>query len=208
MRPAPARSPPTILQPDRRWPSIRKSPTKLSGPSSPLTTSARLLSFKGIAEGVENSNFLLHDRGRILHPDALREARERGRTAVLSRPHGTSRSARHHLPAAGQEPPRRGARPHCRPPRGDRHLPRRHVDPAPEAAPLRECSAKRSRSCTRPAPISGCGAHNALSLGGWPRAFDRAEARADEVPPGLAAGDRGRIVPSRRRLADAICPTA
>ena len=30
-----------------------------------------LLSYKGIAEGVENSNFLLHTTQRLLHPDAL-----------------------------------------------------------------------------------------------------------------------------------------
>ena len=33
-----------------------------------------VLSCKGIAEGVENSNFLLHHRARQLHPDALRKA--------------------------------------------------------------------------------------------------------------------------------------
>ena len=33
-----------------------------------------LLSCKGIAEGVENSNISCHDRARHLHPDALREA--------------------------------------------------------------------------------------------------------------------------------------
>ena len=30
-----------------------------------------LLSYKGIAEGVENSNFLLHTDRRFFHPDAL-----------------------------------------------------------------------------------------------------------------------------------------
>ena len=30
-----------------------------------------LLSYKGIAEGVENSNFLLHTQRGILHPDAV-----------------------------------------------------------------------------------------------------------------------------------------
>jgi homoserine kinase type II len=37
-----------------------------------------LLSYKGIAEGVENSNFLLHTDKGHLHPDALREARRSG----------------------------------------------------------------------------------------------------------------------------------
>ena len=44
-----------------------------------------LLSYKGIAEGVENSNFLLHTEHRPLHPDALREARGGRRPAVLPR---------------------------------------------------------------------------------------------------------------------------
>ena len=30
-----------------------------------------LLSYKGIAEGSENSNYLLHTSTRLLHPDAL-----------------------------------------------------------------------------------------------------------------------------------------
>ena len=30
-----------------------------------------LLSYKGIAEGVENSNFLVHTSTRQFHPDAL-----------------------------------------------------------------------------------------------------------------------------------------
>ena len=47
-----------------------------------------LLSYKGIAEGVENSNFLLHTTGRLFHPDAVREARRQERAAVLSRPDG------------------------------------------------------------------------------------------------------------------------
>ena len=34
-----------------------------------------LLSYKGIAEGVENSNFLLHTTRRLFHPHAVREAR-------------------------------------------------------------------------------------------------------------------------------------
>ena len=60
-----------------------------------------VLSCKGIAEGVENSNFLLHTEPRPFHPDALREAGRGRRPAVLSRPDGASARARHHLPAAG-----------------------------------------------------------------------------------------------------------
>ena len=53
-----------------------------------------LLSYKGIAEGVENSNYFLHTDRRLLHPDALREARAGGGPAVLPRPDGASRRAR------------------------------------------------------------------------------------------------------------------
>ena len=44
-----------------------------------------LLAFRGIAEGVENSNYALRTgRGR-LHPDPLREARGPGRAALVPR---------------------------------------------------------------------------------------------------------------------------
>ncbi len=58
-------------------------PGGFSGTRGRSPTSARpalaldVLSCKGIAEGVENSNFLLDTDGRHLHPDALREARRR-----------------------------------------------------------------------------------------------------------------------------------
>ena len=41
------------------WPSTRKSPTKISRNSCAPTISGPVLSLKGIAEGVENSNYLL-----------------------------------------------------------------------------------------------------------------------------------------------------
>ena len=39
-----------------------------------------LLSYKGIAEGVENSNFLVHTTQRLFHPDTLREAGRAAKT--------------------------------------------------------------------------------------------------------------------------------
>jgi hypothetical protein len=93
------------------------------------TTSARLLSYKGIAEGVENSNYLLHTTSRaLLHPDALREARRRRRPALLPRPDGASRrraASTARCRCANRDGERSAAR---RPAGGDRHLPRRHVD--------------------------------------------------------------------------------
>ena len=44
-----------------------------------------LLSYKGIAEGVENSNFLVHTTQGLLLPDALREAGRARGPAVLPR---------------------------------------------------------------------------------------------------------------------------
>ena len=96
-----------------------------------------LLSYKGIAEGVENSNFPRPHRQRPLHPDAVRETGGGRRRAVLSRADGAPGSARHQLPAAGEEPQRRGARPAVRPAGRRRDFPRGHVDAAPGASALR-----------------------------------------------------------------------
>src|ERR1700716_3124262 len=110
-----------------------------------------LLSYKGIAEGVENSNFLLHTTagyfiltlyekrvakgdlpfflGLMTHlaPGTQQKASPRGPPAVLSRPDDASRLARHRLSAAGEEQKRRS--PECagRPARGDHQFPGRHL---------------------------------------------------------------------------------
>ena len=122
-----------------------------------------LLSYKGIAEGVENSNFLLHT-GRLLHPDALREAGRGRRPAVLPRADGASRRARHHLPAAGEEP--RAARRSAGSAAGRRRSSPSSTacgsgGPTPAIAPR---SARRWRACISPAPISRARRRNALSV--------------------------------------------
>ena len=146
-----------------------------------------LLSYKGIAEGVENSNFLVHTGTRPLHPDALREARGGRRRAVLPGADGASGVARHHLPAAGEESQRRGARQAVRPAGRDRHLPRRHVDAAAGRRAIAPRSARRWRACIWPAPISAASARNALSVGGWRPLFEQAAERADSVQHGMRA---------------------
>ena len=93
-------------------------------------------------------------RRRLLHPHALREARGGRRRAVLPGADGAPARARHHLPAAGEEPQRRNARPAVRPAGRDRHLPRRHVDAPAGRRRIAPRSARRSRACTSPAPIS------------------------------------------------------
>src|SRR4029450_2763262 len=70
-----------------------------------------LLSYKGIAEGVENSNFLVHTRSGYFILTLYEKRVAAGDVpVVLPRPHGASGDPRHHLPAAGEEPcrPRRG----------------------------------------------------------------------------------------------------
>ena len=52
------------------------------------------LAFKGIAEGVENSNFLLETETGPLHPDGLREAGAGGGPAVLPRADALAGAAR------------------------------------------------------------------------------------------------------------------
>ena len=65
-----------------------------------------LLSFKGIAEGVENTNYIVHTtRGPFIL--TLYEKRvDARRPAVLPRPDGASGRARRHLPDAGARSPR------------------------------------------------------------------------------------------------------
>ena len=53
------------------WPSTPMSPPRISAAFSAAYDIGELLSYKGIAEGVENSNFLVHTEQRQLHPDAL-----------------------------------------------------------------------------------------------------------------------------------------
>ena len=116
-----------------------------------------LLSYKGIAEGVENSNFLVHtSRGnyiltlyekRVAPEDlpfflALMEhLAARGLTCPQPVKNRTGEHARHGRGPAGR----------------DRDVPRRHVDPPPERGALRARSARRWRSCILPGAIFRCG---------------------------------------------------
>ena len=49
-----------------------------------------MVAFRGIAEGVENTNYSLQHHRRRLHPDAVREAGGPGRTALVPRADGAS----------------------------------------------------------------------------------------------------------------------
>ena len=126
-----------------------------------------LLSYKGIAEGVENSNFLVHTTAGyfILTLYEKRVAPED--LPFFLGADGAPRGARAHLPAAGQEPERRHARQGRRPAGRDRHLPRRHVDPAPERQPLRGARRGAGASCISPGADFPMRRRNALSVDGW-----------------------------------------
>ena len=82
-----------------------------------------LLSYKGIAEGVENSNFLVHTSGGyfILTLYEKRVAPEDLPFFLALMEHLAARGP--HLSAAGEEPDRRHARLDRRPPGRDRDLP-------------------------------------------------------------------------------------
>ena len=144
----------------------------------------RVLSFKGIAEGVENSNYLLHADAGPVHPHSLRKEGEGERPAVLRRPDGASRGARRHLPAAGQAKNgealgRLAGRAAALVTFLDGVWLRRpkaiHCGQVGEAlARMHEAGA--DFTLRRP---------NALDINGWPPLVDAAAPRADEVAPGL-----------------------
>ena len=144
-----------------------------------------LLSYKGIAEGVENSNFLLHtSKGAFIL--TLYEKR----VAVDDLPYlpgadGASGRARRALPAAGAQS--RRARSTARWPGGRRRSSTfskacGRGGRTPRIAPA---SARRSPRCiwrARDFPLIRA---NPLSVAGWRPLFDLPAPRADSVQPGL-----------------------
>ena len=85
------------------WPSIPMSPPKISSRFLAGYDLGEAALLQGHRRGRREFQFSGPHRRRLFHPDALREARGGGRPAVLPRPDGASGSARHHLPAAGEE---------------------------------------------------------------------------------------------------------
>ena len=144
-----------------------------------------LLSYKGIAEGVENTNYLLHtEQGTVSSSPSTRSAWRPGRPAVLPRPHGASGQGRPQLPDAGAR--RQG--PHAahagRPAGGARHVPGGRVDQAPAAAPLRCRGPGAGAAAPGGAGLRAATRANALGLAGWRPLYERFQARADEIAPG------------------------
>ena len=155
--------------------------------SSPTTTSARLRSYKGIAEGVENSNFLVHtDAGhfiltlyekRVAAGDLpfflglMEHLAARGITCPQPVKNRQRRHARHASPAG-------------RPRSSPSSTACGSAGRMPATAPR---SARRWRGCIWPAPISRCGGRTRSSVDGWRPLYEQAKARGDSVRPGLCA---------------------
>ena len=184
-----------------RWRSIPTSPTKSSRPSSRSYAIGALTSFKGIAEGVENSNYLVHtEAGRyILTLYEKRVKREDLPYFLALMQHLAARRISCPLPVKDRDG--QHAQGTCRPPCRAHHVPRRLMGAAAQyrALPgLGEALAHFHLAGTD-FPMFRA---NSLSLPGWRALFDTIGAAADEVVPGLAAMIENGALPSRQALAD------
>ena len=143
-----------------------------------------LLSCKGIAEGVENSNYYLHTgAGSYILTLYEKRVAEADLPFFLSLD-GASFRARRHLPSACEEPRRRSSRSSRRSAGRDRHLSRRLRHPSPGVS---HCAALGAALAKLHIAGAGFPARrvNSLSVLGWRKLFAPAAARADEVAPNL-----------------------
>ena len=168
-----------------------------------------LLSYKGIAEGVENSNFLVHTSAGnfILTLYEKRVAAER--PAVLSGADGASRGTRHHLPAAGARAATGGCS--ARWPAGRRRSSpfSTALDAPSECRTIARRSARRWPACIWPARISPRNRPNALGIDSWRGAVASTPRRAPTAcEPGLRAEIADELERARRRSGRAVCPRA
>ena len=125
-----------------------------------------LTSFKGIAEGVENSNYLVHtDGGRYILTLYEKRVRREDLPYFLGAD-GASGLAPHLLPAAGQGSRRPHAERAGRPACGAHHVPRRLVGAAAQHRALR-----RARRALAHFHLAGADfpmfRANSLSMPGW-----------------------------------------
>ena len=146
-----------------------------------------LLSYKGIAEGVENSNFLVHT-GSGHYILTLYEKR------VAAGDVPFFLALMEHLAARGITCPQPVKN------RNGETLGQLCGRPAaivtfldgmwmrrPDAAALRRGRRGAGAACISPAPTSPASARNALSVAGWRPLYEQAAERADEVQHGLRA---------------------
>ena len=144
-----------------------------------------VVAFRGIAEGVENSNYSLRTTAGdfIL---TLYEARRSGGAALVPRPDRAPGEARHRLSAAGARTRWRRPAPSVRPTCRDHDVSARCLAAAGAAGALRDRSEPRSRGCTRRRRLRD--RRDAMRSGRMAgrRCWSARAARADEVQPGLA----------------------
>ena len=148
----------TTLRRDLSWRSTPMSRRRTSRPFSPATTSANCLSYKGIAEGVENSNFLVHtSRGYFILTLYERRVAAKDLPFFLGlMEHLHARGITCPQPVKNQR--RRGAGQGRRPAGRDHHLPRRHVDQAAVAGALRGARRGAGEAASRRARFPGASA--------------------------------------------------
>ena len=180
------------------WRSIRRfRDEELVSVPRLATTSATLLSYKGIAEGVENTNYSSTPRRAPTSSPSTRSGSARTDLPFFLGLMQHLAPAGPELPAAGRAIARRGARAGSagRPPRSSRFskasrsAARRAQHCAALGGALGEAPSRRPRlsPCTRP---------NALSLEAWQPLFAQAEAQADRVSTGLAERTRRELARS------------
>ncbi len=141
-----------------------------------------------------------HQR-RQFHSHAVREARGRGRPAVLPRADGASRGARHHLSAAGEEQSKAACS--AKSPAG-----RRRSSPfstacgsAARMPAIARRSARRWPACISPARISRCKRANALSIESWRGALRARQGARRQRAARPVRGDRQGARRAREILA-------
>ena len=162
----------------------------------------RVLSFKGIAEGVENSNFLLRtEAGPFILTLYEKRVHEDDLPFFLGLMEHLA-DARRHLPAAGAIARGRGARAARGRAAAIVTFLDGLVDPAAARRRIAARSARRWRGCTRRARISRSGARNALSLERLAAAVRRGAAARRRSLAGPRRRDRGRARRSPGDLAD------
>ena len=168
----------------------------------------RVRSFKGIAEGVENSNYLLHaDAGEFILTLYEKRVKESDLPFFIGLMEHLA-AARRHLPAAGPGEERRGARPPVRPRRGDRHLSRWRLAASAAGHPLRPGRRSagahaRGRRRFHAVPTPQRARHRRLAAAGRSRSAARRRSRArprarDDRRAREAAGDLAERPAERR----------